>query len=63
MVLGGGFPRFHGGPMKWADMRGLAQVLTQIETFSAEGQAIWSPAPLLQQLVADARSFDDLNEA
>ncbi len=60
-LFGYGFPRFRGGPMHYADQTGLARVLATIEAAGTAGDAIWQPAPLLVQLVAEGRSFNDLN--
>ncbi|MEL7164763.1 MAG: 3-hydroxyacyl-CoA dehydrogenase NAD-binding domain-containing protein [Pseudomonadota bacterium] len=64
MVLhfGYGFPRYRGGPLKWADMTGLAELLDDINGYAAGNPDFWSPAPLLQELVAQGRTFDDLNK-
>ena len=63
LLFGYGFPRFRGGPLKWADLQGLETVLADIERFAAEDAWFWKPSALLQQLVAEGRSFDDLNRA
>jgi len=63
LLFGYGFPRFWGGPMKWADLQGLGQVLTWIEGYAQDDAWFWEPAPLLKTLVAEGRSFDDLNKA
>lgn len=63
LLFGYGFPRYRGGPLKWADLQGLDTVLADIERYAAEDAWFWKPAPLLQQLVASGRSFDDLNRA
>lgn len=63
LLFGYGFPRYWGGPMKWADIVGLETVLADIERYAQEDAWFWQPAPLLKQLVADGRSFDDLNRA
>jgi 3-hydroxyacyl-CoA dehydrogenase len=63
LLFGYGFPRFRGGPLKWADLQGLDDVLADIERFAQEDAWFWTPAPLLQRLVAEGRSFDDLNRA
>lgn len=63
LLFGYGFPRYRGGPMKWADMQGLDRVLADIRSFAQEDDFFWQPAPLLEQLVAEGRSFDDLNKA
>jgi 3-hydroxyacyl-CoA dehydrogenase len=63
LLFGYGFPRFWGGPLKWADLQGLEGVLADIERYAQEDAWFWKPAPLLKTLVADGRSFDDLNRA
>ena len=62
-LSGYGFPRFRGGPMKWADMQGLPQVLADIQAFEKEDPLFWKPAPLLVKLVAEGKNFDSLNKA
>jgi 3-hydroxyacyl-CoA dehydrogenase len=62
LLFGYGFPRYWGGPMKWADIVGPAKVLADIEAFAAEDAWFWEPAPLLKKLVAEGRTFDDLNK-
>lgn len=61
LVAGYGFPRFRGGPMKWADLTGLPTVLADLERFAEIDPAFWAPAPLLRQLVSEGRDFDSLN--
>jgi 3-hydroxyacyl-CoA dehydrogenase len=52
-LTGYGFPRHRGGPLYYADRMGLGHVLARIEAFAKRfGDAYWSPAPLLQRLVA-----------
>ncbi|MBA4114222.1 MAG: 3-hydroxyacyl-CoA dehydrogenase [Verminephrobacter sp.] len=62
-LSGYGFPRHRGGPMKYADMVGLPQVLADIRAFAQEDPLFWKPAPLLERLVAEGRNFDSLNKA
>ncbi|WP_411891029.1 3-hydroxyacyl-CoA dehydrogenase NAD-binding domain-containing protein [Yoonia sp. SDW83-1] len=62
LLLGYGFPRYHGGPMKWADLQGLDTILADINVFAQDDAHFWQPASLLEQLVADGREFDDLNK-
>ena len=62
-LFGYGFPRWRGGPMKWADMQGLPKVLADIREFAQEDPLFWQPAPLLEKLVAEGRDFDSLNRA
>lgn len=61
LLFGYGFPRYRGGPLKWADMEGLADVLGDIERYAEIDPYFWQPAPLLQELVARGDTFDDLN--
>ncbi len=63
LVHGYGFPRWRGGPMKWADMQGLAALRERLTALAGEDAHFWTPAPLLERLVAEGRSFDDLNRA
>jgi 3-hydroxyacyl-CoA dehydrogenase len=50
-IYGYGFPAWRGGPMKYAELRGLADVLADIEMFYHRFGARWKPAPLLVSLV------------
>lgn len=53
-VYGYGFPAHRGGPMHYADTVGLDAVLDRIIEFRDRfGDANWTPAPLLERLVAD----------
>ena len=62
LLYGYGFPRWRGGPMKWADMQGLDVVLKRIEAYAEDDAVFWQPADLLKRLVAEGRTFDDLNK-
>lgn len=59
-LTGYGFPAHHGGPMYLADRIGLAQVLADIERFHAQDGYWWQPAPLLQRLVREGKTFASL---
>lgn len=61
LLFGYGFPRYWGGPLKWADIVGLPGLLAEIERWAQDDPYFWEPAPLLKELVAEGRSFDDLN--
>ncbi len=39
-ISGYGFPRYRGGPMKWADMQGLDKVLADIQAFEQGRPAV-----------------------
>ena len=62
-VAGYGFPRHRGGPMKWADMTGLPQLLADIRAFAQQDPLFWKHAPLLERVVSEGRNFDSLNKA
>ncbi|MCH8178959.1 MAG: enoyl-CoA hydratase/isomerase family protein [Proteobacteria bacterium] len=62
LVHGYGFPRWRGGPMKHADMVGLAHILADIQAFAQEDPLFWQPSALLVKLVAEGRTFDSLNK-
>jgi 3-hydroxyacyl-CoA dehydrogenase len=61
-VHGYGFPAERGGPMFYADQRGLASVLETIRRFAASRNGwAWEPAPLLVELVVRGASLQSLN--
>jgi len=60
-IMGYGFPRWRGGPMCAADIIGLDKVLGKIREYAGEDAFYWAPAPLLQRLVAEGKTFADLN--
>ncbi|HYE49505.1 MAG TPA: 3-hydroxyacyl-CoA dehydrogenase NAD-binding domain-containing protein [Azospirillaceae bacterium] len=61
-LYGYGFPAWRGGPMKYAELVGLKSVLEDIRAFQAKyGDDVWKPAPLLERLVAEGRTFTDLD--
>ncbi|MFQ5437201.1 MAG: 3-hydroxyacyl-CoA dehydrogenase NAD-binding domain-containing protein [Paracoccaceae bacterium] len=62
LVHGYGFPRWRGGPMKYADMVGPGVILGRIREYSREDPMFWRVAPLLEKLVAEGTLFDDLNK-
>jgi 3-hydroxyacyl-CoA dehydrogenase len=61
-VHGYGFPRYRGGPMKYADMIGLPKILADIREFAQEDPLFWKPSPLLVDLVERGANFDSLNK-
>jgi 3-hydroxyacyl-CoA dehydrogenase len=62
-LYGYGFPRYRGGPMKYADTVGLANVLADIREFAKEDPLFWRPSPLLVELVERGATFASLNES
>jgi len=57
---GYGFPLHRGGPMLYADMVGLPNVVRALRRFAAEpgADASWQPAPLLVKLADEGRNFN-----
>ncbi|MGO4395540.1 3-hydroxyacyl-CoA dehydrogenase NAD-binding domain-containing protein [Variovorax sp. M-6] len=62
-LYGYGFPRFRGGPMKYADMVGLPKVLADIQEFAKQDPVFWKPSPLLVELVERGADFASLNKS
>ena len=61
-VHGYGFPRYRGGPMKYADSYGLDRLLGDIRRYEQDDPIFWQASPLLEELVASGQTFDDLNK-
>ncbi len=61
LLYGYGFPRYRGGPMKYADTYGLDRILSDIRTFASEDAQFWTPSPLLSELVEKGATFDGMN--
>jgi 3-hydroxyacyl-CoA dehydrogenase len=60
-LTGYGFPLHRGGPMNYADTRGLFNVVQAMKRFAAnphDDAAFWKPAPLLAKLAAEGKSFN-----
>ena len=59
-LTGYGFPAFRGGPMFYASTVGLPKVLESIKRFQSGYQgSVWKPAPLLERLANEGKSFSD----
>jgi 3-hydroxyacyl-CoA dehydrogenase len=57
-IAGYGFPDYRGGPMFYADTIGLANILRVMRGFGQGYQPdAWQPAPLLQRLASENRTF------
>ncbi len=56
MVLGTGFAPFHGGPLRYADTLGLANVVAAMEELAAP-HPHFAPCALLKQMAVDGRKF------
>ncbi len=56
---GFGFPRYHGGPMYWADQIGLEEIHRVMTELHAKHGELLQPTALLTQLAQEGRSFAD----
>jgi len=56
---GYGFPAWRGGPMFYADRVGLKQVHARVSAFRRELGHRWAPAPLLERLAREGRTFKE----
>jgi 3-hydroxyacyl-CoA dehydrogenase len=60
-LTGYGFPLYRGGPMLYADMLGLYNVVRSMARLAANAHAdpaFWQPAPLLAGLAAEGKTFN-----
>ena len=60
---GYGFPRFRGGPMYMADQIGLETIYDAVMSYKDKFGDYWTPAPLLETLARDSKTFADWNIA
>ena len=59
-VSGYGWPVYRGGPMFYAEQVGLDHVLARLRELQKEYGDAFAPAPLLESMVAEGKSFRDL---
>ena len=60
-LTGYGFPLHRGGPMLYADVTGLYNVVRTMQRFASNPHgdpAFWKPAPLLATLAAEGKTFN-----
>jgi 3-hydroxyacyl-CoA dehydrogenase len=60
-LTGYGFPLFRGGPMLYADVLGLGQVVDQMAAYAKnplDDASFWKPAPVLAKLAAEGKTFN-----
>ena len=57
MVMGTGFPPFRGGLLKYADDRGLAEILRTLTAFADSAGKRYEPGALLARLVEAGETF------
>ena len=59
-INGYNWPAYRGGPMFYGDQLGLDNVLARLKELQAEAGDKWKPAALLEQLVAEGKTFAQL---
>ncbi len=60
-INGYGWPVYLGGPMFYADLIGLDQVLETLKEYEGRFGEVWKPAALIEKLVGEGKGFKDLN--
>jgi 3-hydroxyacyl-CoA dehydrogenase len=61
LVAGHAFPRWRGGPMHHAAMRGLMVLRGELRQWAKDDAEIWQPHPLVDRMVADGRRLSQLD--
>jgi 3-hydroxyacyl-CoA dehydrogenase/enoyl-CoA hydratase/3-hydroxybutyryl-CoA epimerase/enoyl-CoA isomerase len=56
LILGIGFPPFHGGILRWADSQGLANVLAKLKKYEHLGPR-FQPTEQMKKLAAEGKGF------
>jgi 3-hydroxyacyl-CoA dehydrogenase len=59
-INGYGWPVYRGGPMFYADTIGLKQVVAKLEDYGSKMGKDFTISPLLKQLAADGKRFQDI---
>ncbi|BES69415.1 3-hydroxyacyl-CoA dehydrogenase NAD-binding domain-containing protein [Marinobacter nanhaiticus D15-8W] len=60
-IYGYGFPAYRGGPMFWADQVGVKEIYETVKRFhDTLGGDQWKPAPLLERLAKEGKTFGSL---
>jgi 3-hydroxyacyl-CoA dehydrogenase len=62
-LTGYGFPAFRGGPMFHADTVGLRHLHERISAYHRALGERWAPAPLLERLAREGRTFREYDAA
>ena len=61
MVLGAGYPNWRGGPMAEADSMGPLVLRHELLQAATLDPGLWSPAPLIGEMIRQGWRFEDLN--
>lgn len=57
MIMGTGFAPFVGGPLRFADLTGIPQIVNEMNILAGKGESRFAPCRLLQTLAANGRTF------
>jgi 3-hydroxyacyl-CoA dehydrogenase/alkylation response protein AidB-like acyl-CoA dehydrogenase/enoyl-CoA hydratase/carnithine racemase len=57
MIMGTGFAPFRGGPLRYADTVGAANLVTKMDRLAAGGAAHFAPCALLRSMAASGKGF------
>jgi 3-hydroxyacyl-CoA dehydrogenase/enoyl-CoA hydratase/3-hydroxybutyryl-CoA epimerase len=57
MILGTGWAPFLGGPLRFADFVGIAQLVNEMKQLAGHGDLRFTPCNLLQTMSSDGRKF------
>lgn len=57
MIMGTGWAPFLGGPLRFADFAGLANIVTEMKQLAGRGELRFTPCNLLQAMASDGRKF------
>ena len=57
MIMGAGFPPFHGGPLRYADALGLESVVQQLKDWTQKGMERFQPSSLLEKTAHAKKTF------
>jgi len=57
MIMGTGFAPFRGGPLRYADSLGVAEVVAALQRFADSGAAHFAPCALLRQMAGQGKKF------
>ena len=57
MIMGTGWAPFRGGPLRYADARGLPEIVRRLDELAAQSGEHFRPAKRLRELAAQGRTF------
>ncbi len=62
MIFGAGFAPFRGGPLRYADTRGIVSVVDALQARARAGEAHFTPCDLLLRMASDRKQFYEAKE-